>query len=482
MHGLPDQSASLNDDGKAGRGSSRLCMALAGIGVALSTAAGVFSYRALHEPMEALGAAVVNHLAASNCTAIGQILADLAVARGDVLANATPGQRSATERIGVIGVVTPGTWRLEAYRAGAVSEAQATTILQGLPLQTSSPATLQPQTAPDQPLCTPPGFGLSSRTVRVFRIPAPSSIHPGQRHTPEPGNWLAFVHGPFLNNGSQTIAFALVDLQAASVQNSGHAHNIRTLFPKDAGRVHLGLHLSGNDSPGMQKAGGSRPSLVWEDRGLHTSRITPFANQLLRTEIAIDHGGLDRVARRMGISIGLIGLLATTAVVLVSRRAELTLHQLNRKLLQESRTDGLTRVANRRAWDEALSLEESRRQRYNHRYGLVVVDLDGFKRINDHHGHLHGDAVLLRAANALKTVLRQGDLVARVGGDEFALLISNPDSSRLEELVLRLHERLMEAGIQASIGAALSDLRTSLDQTWAQADAAMYLEKSAARA
>ena len=164
--------------------------------------------------------------------------------------------------------------------------------------------------------------------------------------------------------------------------------------------------------------------------------------------------------------------------MIVSRRSELQLRQLNEALLRESRTDGLTRIANRRAWDEALSQEESRRQRHGHHYGLVVIDLDGFKQINDQQGHQMGDQVLQIAARKLAEELRSTDLLARVGGDEFAVLLFNPTAAGLEELLDRLRTSLETSGIEASIGAALSEERATLEQTWAKADDAMYAVKT----
>ena len=151
---------------------------------------------------------------------------------------------------------------------------------------------------------------------------------------------------------------------------------------------------------------------------------------------------------------------------------------INGALLRESRTDGLTRIANRRAWDESLNLEESRRQRHGHQYGLVVVDLDGFKQINDEQGHQMGDQVLQIAASQLSAQMRSTDLLARVGGDEFALMVFNPSASGLDELIDRLRNALQACGVQASIGAAMSEPRTTLEQTWAKADEAMYTYKA----
>jgi len=216
------------------------------------------------------------------------------------------------------------------------------------------------------------------------------------------------------------------------------------------------------------------PDLDLEDQKLVGLRVVPFANQLVSTQFSISHDALDRIARRSATLVFVMGLLATAAVVLMSRRTEMQLRRLNQALRQESRTDSLTRIANRRAWDEALALEESRRQRHGHSYGVIVVDLDGFKQINDQQGHQAGDQVLQIAATQLGAQLRTTDLLARVGGDEFALLVFSPTPNGLEELVERLRSALATAGIQASIGAALSEERATLDQTWAKADDAMY--------
>jgi diguanylate cyclase (GGDEF)-like protein len=465
---------------------------LAGLGLTLSTAASLFSYRALHEPLEAVGASVVSHLASSKCTAIALTLAGLSVARSDVISGETEDERTATDASTVLGVVTPGSWQLEDYHASATSEAATRRTLQQLPADAFT-ALAQARTQPKADLqgllnthaCKPLGYGLNPEAVRVFRISDPNAGqgHQHHQHGEAQGDWLAFLHGPFRSDGEQKTAFALVNLRAATMEISGHQHDISHFFPSGDGRLQLSVHVTPASALTNRKRKlQTLPSLSAEDAKLMALRVVPFANQVVSTEFGIDHHELDRVSRRMAAFILLIGLLATSAVVLISRRSEVKLRNLNRSLLQESRTDGLTRVANRRAWDEALTMEEGRRQRYGHRYGLVVVDLDGFKQINDRQGHPQGDAVLQQTAQLLQEQLRSTDLVARVGGDEFVALVFNPDASGLEELVQRVLQSLRGAGINASIGSALSEERTTLDQTWAKADAAMYAVKATARA
>jgi len=109
-----------------------------------------------------------------------------------------------------------------------------------------------------------------------------------------------------------------------------------------------------------------------------------------------------------------------------------------RRLEHASRTDALTGVGNRRAFDEALQAALSASARQGHDVTVVVVDLDGLKRINDTHGHAAGDAALVALVQAFQAALRDEDLVFRVGGDEFVLLLpftSPEDAGALMERV-----------------------------------------------
>lgn len=105
-------------------------------------------------------------------------------------------------------------------------------------------------------------------------------------------------------------------------------------------------------------------------------------------------------------------------------------HQLSaelRRMTLLSFTDELTALPNRRAFRQRLQDEVSRVQRYGQELSLAIIDLDGFKPINDTYGHPAGDAVLRAFANRVLNRLRQHDLVARYGGEEFAILFPNTD-------------------------------------------------------
>jgi two-component system, cell cycle response regulator len=97
--------------------------------------------------------------------------------------------------------------------------------------------------------------------------------------------------------------------------------------------------------------------------------------------------------------------------------------ETNRRLEELSLTDSLTRVANRRAFDERLEEAYERSRRYDRPLSLVVIDVDHFKAINDTHGHDAGDQVLRCVADVLADSSRHSDFVARIGGEEFAVLL-----------------------------------------------------------
>ena len=111
--------------------------------------------------------------------------------------------------------------------------------------------------------------------------------------------------------------------------------------------------------------------------------------------------------------------------------------RLEDHLVYLSRHDSLTGLANRSAFDDALArLDECG----PHPIGVLMLDLDDLKRINDERGHSAGDAMLRRVADVLRFTFRTGDVVARIGGDEFAVLTAGRDAAAIEVLAMRLQE------------------------------------------
>jgi diguanylate cyclase (GGDEF)-like protein len=136
-------------------------------------------------------------------------------------------------------------------------------------------------------------------------------------------------------------------------------------------------------------------------------------------------------------------------------------------------TDALTGLGNQRAWWERIAEEDARIQRSDASAVIAVIDLDGLKTVNDEQGHLHGDLLLRVAALTLRDAVRSCDHLARVGGDEFAVLAVDYDGQP-EVLLERIRMALDKAEIAASIGVAPLVSGSTLIEAYARADEAMY--------
>lgn len=142
--------------------------------------------------------------------------------------------------------------------------------------------------------------------------------------------------------------------------------------------------------------------------------------------------------------------------------------------------DPLTNIANRRSFDAALRTAAVQSARYGWAFTLVLADLNEFKAVNDRVGHSVGDDVLRLFGLALRRSVRSGDTAARIGGDEFAVILCNADASEVSGFTDRLRSLLVPAGIMIdfTIGTATSP-RDSTDpvELYRIADARLYEKK-----
>jgi diguanylate cyclase (GGDEF)-like protein len=153
------------------------------------------------------------------------------------------------------------------------------------------------------------------------------------------------------------------------------------------------------------------------------------------------------------------------------------------RLHYESLHDPLTGLYNRRGFDDHLGASISRSVRYGWSFGLVLLDLDGFKAINDRIGHQGGDAVLRQVGEDLRHGLRAGDIAARVGGDEFALLLHIDGPNSIEAILDRLHgHEGGSADITWTAGLAMCpDEASTVDDLYRFADQRLYEAKHAGK-
>lgn len=152
------------------------------------------------------------------------------------------------------------------------------------------------------------------------------------------------------------------------------------------------------------------------------------------------------------------------------------------RVKQQAITDELTGLLNRRGWEQHIATEEARARRYGNRACVMMVDLDDLKEINDTLGHPEGDELIRRAAECLSHAVRESDIIARPGGDEFSILAVECDTAGAQALYDKVTGMFASNGISASVGMAMRDPKTGLDEAIAEADRAMYAEKERRRA
>ena len=155
---------------------------------------------------------------------------------------------------------------------------------------------------------------------------------------------------------------------------------------------------------------------------------------------------------------------------------EIERRSLLQRLAVDARTDALTGLQNRRAWDAALPVAVRHAERLGHELSVVLVDIDHFKNYNDAHGHPAGDEALRELGARWSRDVRDIDVLARIGGEEFALLLPGCDAHEALAIAERLRGNLT-AGLTASAGIAMWQPSMSADDLVRQADRALYRAK-----
>lgn len=212
-----------------------------------------------------------------------------------------------------------------------------------------------------------------------------------------------------------------------------------------------------------------------------------------RVHRVLENGSGDAIEVRLGERLCSLSArlahasVASGSVVIAVLRDVTELRQTVDRLASQARIDPLTGLLNRRTFDEeiATAFHSERRQHL----GLLFVDVDRLKSINDEYGHAAGDTALKETAARISQYLREGDMAARFGGDEFVVAINVPDAGALEIVRHRLAELLaapisvggVSMRLSSSVGAAIASDEPSIEDLLRRADHAMYTHKLSRR-
>jgi len=221
-------------------------------------------------------------------------------------------------------------------------------------------------------------------------------------------------------------------------------------------------------------------------RNIRQNPQTKFIPVILQTA-----GRHDADDVRLGAEVGALGFLSdpTDLDLLLARTRTLLDFKAHLDTWQEAAfTDHLSGLANRRRLERQLELEIARTERYGHAFSLLMIDIDKFKLVNDTFGHEMGDDVIRLLAKIMQEGIRGIDLAARIGGEEFAIILTETPVERAMEVAERLKQSIKNAeiptvgSITVSVGVAEApDCAQTARELLACADAALYAAKEQGR-
>ena len=277
---------------------------------------------------------------------------------------------------------------------------------------------------------------------------------------------------------SARIGLALADLTSCYVRVNNTYAALLAREPEDLIGVPLGDVLGGGD----------------ESSGVQRLLAGATTSAQVEQQYVLDDGTARWLLHGVATVLGPDGQPAWYAIsaqdITERRRAEQELRDLTAVLTEQAVRDPLTGLANRSLLEERLRTALARDGRSGESTGAMFLDLDGFKDVNDRHGHAVGDAVLQTVAERLVTAVRPSDTVSRLGGDEFVVLVEGASEAALDALVERLVAALtvpvrvgtLDLNVGVSVGVALSRAGEGDPQgLLSAADARMYDAKRARR-
>jgi diguanylate cyclase (GGDEF)-like protein len=274
-----------------------------------------------------------------------------------------------------------------------------------------------------------------------------------------------------VRNGEALIAEVITRDWPAQLDATAIKRTLTELFKRTEQRgpiLELELEAEAGDALGRDQGLVARFALpIGEPR--------PFG-VLVVAHAAIRARGFTNLCQRIGHALA---DAAESLLVQAMSRQELASER--DRFAREARIDPLTGLGNRTAWLDFVAYEEGRRARHPRPVSIVSADLDNLKAVNDQFGHAAGDALLCAAADILRRTARRSDRIARVGGDEFLVMMPETSAAGAARFLVRLRAALRRVrfpeGLSISLGAATARKGEGMVAVVARADAAMYAAK-----
>lgn len=345
-------------------------------------------------------------------------------------------------------------------------------------IQPISPVISSPKKYLSETSCEQLKHGLDPQEVSVYQLNYSQFRDIAQDPRPA-DSWMLFLYGPWLDaKGAHSYSFAISKINPSYVEINGQQTPLAKLLPSDAGDVEVKVSVVPVDqiktSGQLVKA---FPFLLDSGDKLRSDKILPFANNAYSISSFVSGDSFARASVGASLPFAILGVLMSLVIAVLVYRLQSYFENRHDLALAESRTDPLTKIPNRRSWDERLKSAELERLSAKIQYHVLIVDLNSFKQINDSLGHEYGDQLLQKTSISLESVLRGAeDFVARLGGDEFGMIFRGTEVSP-QALVARVKRQCENDGIQAAVGIGSTSIQRTVHDAWTDADKSMYSDK-----
>lgn len=342
----------------------------------------------------------------------------------------------------------------------------------------SEPVIASPHKYLSEAACEQLKHGLNPRDVQIFPLDF-SQFRDIAQDPRTKDTWILFLHGPWSNKtGGTSFSFAISRVNPRYVEINGQKTPLAELLPPGSGNIDVQIRVVPIE---RTKTSGQLvnafPFLTDHDQDLRSDKIIPFSNNALSVSSSVSADSFKKSSTGASLPFAVLGILMSLAIAGLAYRLQSYFDTRHELALVEGRTDSLTRIPNRRFWDEQLRSLDLERLNIKIQFYVLIIDLNSFKQINDSLGHEYGDQLLQKTADSLKSALRgKEDFVARLGGDEFGMIFRGTNISP-QALVGRIKKQLEKDGIKAAVGIGSTSVQRSLKDAWSDADREMYTDK-----